>query len=359
MAIGAWEDTVGTPATGAGCGGRIVVKERTILTLTIAALALLAIGVAAALGLDLMPTQAAVRATMVDQLFHLMLGVATVIFLLVEGALLYAVFRFRAKEGDDSEGPPIHGNTSLEVVWTLIPAIIVVVIGVYSFRVLTAIEAKSADEMVVEVIAQQFSWTFRYPEQDDLTSNELHLVVDRPVRFEISSKDVIHSFYIPAFRAKRDATPGQISELVVTPNKVGRYPIRCAELCGAGHANMLSEAVVETQADFQSWIDQQTSLPADPAEAGRLVFNRYGCVACHTLDDAGANGTVGPELNGIGERAGTRVEGLDAEEYIRQSIVDPGAYVVEGFDDGLMPRDFGERMSEAELNAIVNYLLTQ
>ncbi|MGA9532835.1 MAG: cytochrome c oxidase subunit II [Anaerolineales bacterium] len=334
-------------------------RERTILSLTIAALALLVVGVAAAFGLDLMPTQAAVRSVMVDQLFRVMLGIATVIFLLVEGALLYAVLRFRAKEGDDSEGPPIHGNTSLEVVWTLIPAIIVVVIGVYSFRVLTAIEAPSAQEMVVEVIGQQFSWTFRYPEQDNLSSNELHLVVDKPVRFEISSEDVIHSFYIPAFRAKRDATPGQISELVITPNKIGRYPVRCAELCGAGHANMISEAVVESDADFQAWIEQQTSLPSDPVEAGRLIFNRYGCVACHTLDDAGATGTVGPELNGIGERAASRVDGMDAQEYLRQSIVEPGAYVVEGFDDGLMPRDFGERMTDAELNAIVNYLLMQ
>jgi cytochrome c oxidase subunit 2 len=335
------------------------VKERTILSLTIGALVLIALGVAAAFGLDLMPTQAAVRSALVDQLFSVMLGIATVIFLLVEGALLYAVLRFRAKQGDDSDGPPIHGNTSLEVVWTLIPAIIVVVIGVYSFRVLTAIEAPSAQEMVVEVIGQQFSWQFRYPQQENLSSNELHLVVDQPVRFEITSLDVIHSFYIPAFRAKRDATPGQVSELVVTPNKIGRYPVRCAELCGAGHANMISEAVVESEADFLAWVEQQTALPADPVEAGRLIFNRYGCVACHSLDDAGATGTVGPELNGIGERAATRVEGMDAEGYIRQSIVEPGAYVVDGFDDGLMPRDFGERMTDAELNAIVNYLLMQ
>jgi cytochrome c oxidase subunit 2 len=335
------------------------VRERTILILTITTLALLGLGVAAAMGLDLMPTQASVRAQMVDQLFHVMLGVATAIFLLVEGALLYAVFRFRSKEGDSSAGPPIHGNVGLEIVWTLIPAIIVVVIGVYSFRVLSAIEAPSADEMVVEVVGRQFSWQFTYPEHDSFSSSELHLIVNRPVRFEISSADVIHSFYIPAFRAKRDATPGQISELVLTPNKAGRYPVRCAELCGPGHANMLAEVVVESEPEFLAWVEQQTSLPSDPVEAGRFVFEKYGCVACHTLADAGASGTVGPGLDGIGGRAGSRVAGLDAEAYIRQSILEPGAYVVEGFDDGLMPTDFGDRMTDNELNAIVNYLLGQ
>ncbi len=334
-------------------------RERTILILTIITLALIGVGVAAGFGLDLMPESAASRSEAVDQLFQVMIGIATVIFLLVEGALIYAVFRFRAKEGDEGDAPAVHGNTSLEIVWTLIPAIIVVVIGVYSFRVLTAIEAPSEDEMVIEVIARQFAWEFRYPEYDNLSSGELHLVVDRPTRFEITSEDVIHSFYIPAFRAKMDATPGQVSEMVVTPTETGRYPIRCAELCGAGHANMVTDAVVERPEEFQEWVTNLTTLPDDPIAAGRQVYEKYGCGACHALEDVGSTSAVGPEMNGIGERAATRVEGMGAEAYLRESIVNPGAYIVEGYQDGLMPRDLGERMSQAELEAMITYLLQQ
>jgi cytochrome c oxidase subunit 2 len=335
------------------------VRERTIFVLTIVALVLIGLGVAAAFGLNLMPDQAASRSQAVDQLFQVMIGIATVIFLLVEGALVYAVLRFRAREDDDGDAPPIHGNTSLEIVWTLIPAIIVVVIGVYSFRVLTTIEAPAEDEMVVEVIGRQFAWEFRYPEYENLTSGDLHLVIDQPTRFEITSEDVIHSFYIPAFRAKRDATPGQISELVVTPVEAGRFPIRCAELCGAAHANMITEAVVESEEEFQNWVTNITTLPDDPVAAGRQVFDKYGCAACHTLEDVGATGTVGPDLDGVGDRAANEVPGMDIEAYIRQSIVSPGAHIVSGFQDGLMPRDLGDRMSGAELDAIVQYLAQQ
>lgn len=333
-------------------------RERTIFILTIIALVLIGLGYAAATGLDLMPPPAAERADIVDQLFRVMIGVATVIFLIVEGALIYAVFRFRAEEGDESDAAQVKGNVGLEVVWTLIPAVIVLVIGVYAFRVLSEIEAPSENEMVVEVTGRQFAWEFRYPEQD-LTSSELHVVVGQPVRFEITSADVIHSFWIPAFRAKRDATPGQISGLVVTPNEEGRYPARCAELCGAGHADMVTEVIVESEEDFNAWVEELTSLPEDPVEAGRFVFDKYGCAACHALGDVGAAGTVGPELNGIGETASDRVEGMDAEEYIRESILSPNAHVVEGFEAGIMPQDFGERMRSEELDALVNYLLMQ
>jgi cytochrome c oxidase subunit II len=212
--------------------------------------------------------------------------------------------------------------------------------------------------LVIEVVARQFAWQFRYPEHD-LVSQELHLPVDQPVRFEITSDDVIHSFWVPQFRAKRDATPGQISELSITPTELGRYPIRCAELCGVGHAIMNAEVIVETQADFLAWIEAQASLPSDPMEAGRLLFNRYGCQGCHALDDAGAVSVVGPALEAIGEVAEERVADLDARGYLEQSILDPGAYVVDGYQDGLMPLNFAEQISADELRILVDYLLAQ
>jgi cytochrome c oxidase subunit 2 len=330
------------------------VKERSLLLVIFAALVLTVAGYLAATQVHLMPAQASTRAVEVDRLFQLLLGISAFIFLLVEGALLYAALRFRRRAGDDSDGAPIHGNNALEILWTILPAAVVVGIGVYSVQVLQDIERPQNNTMVVEVIGRQFSWAFRYPDAD-VSSSELHLPVGQPVLFQISSEDVIHSFWVPAFRAKRDATPGQVSELRITPNEVGRFPIRCAELCGPGHAGMIGEVVVEEAATFAAWLEDKKTAPTEPVE----IFTEYGCNACHTLAAANATGQVGPALDGIGARAATRVAGMSAEDYVLQSITDPGAYVVQGFADGLMPRDFSSRLSTDQLRTLVEFLLGQ
>lgn len=228
-------------------------KERSIFAIVIVSMLLLVVGYLAATQLNLMPAEASTRAVAVDQLFRVLLGVAAVIFVLVEGALVYAAIRFRRRAGDDADAAPIHGNTTLEVVWTAIPAMIVVAIGFYAYQVLTEIEQPAPSPMVVEVVGRQFIWQFRYPEHG-VTSQELHLPVNRPVRLEITSGDVIHSFWVPQFRGKRDATPGRVSEFLVTPTEIGEFPVRCAELCGAGHAAMNTKVIVESQADFEAWL---------------------------------------------------------------------------------------------------------
>lgn len=348
-------------------------RERTIFTLVVLSLVLATIGFLVATQVDLsglMPTQAAESAVLVDRLFNFMMGVAVVIFLLVEGALVYAVIRFRRRAGDDAEGPAIHGNNTLEIIWTLIPAIIVVVISIYSYRVLTQIEKPVESPLVVRVIGQQFIWTFEYPDSG-VTSTSLHLPVDRPVQFQIESRDVIHSFWVPEFRLKRDATPGQIDELTITPTQLGRYPIRCAELCGPGHAAMVGEVVVETHEQFEAWIaaggrELTSSGQAEggagegqPMPAGRAVFVEFGCGACHLLSDGGGAGIVGPMLDGIGKTAETRIDGVGAGEYLYQSITAPNNFVVEGFAQGVMPMTYTELMTPEQIDALVDYLLTQ
>jgi cytochrome c oxidase subunit 2 len=335
--------------------------------LVLITLVLVAAGYLVATQVDIrifMPEVAAERSVVVDNLFRFMLGVATVIFLLVEGALVYAVFRFRRREGDESDGKPIHGSNLLEFLWLLIPAIIVAVISVYSYNVLTEIEQPSDDPLVVEVLARQFVFEFVYPEYG-VNSFDLYLPVDQPIEFQISSDDVIHSFWIPAFRLKRDATPGQISTAVVTPIEVGEFPIRCAELCGPGHAAMQSVAVVVTQEDFQAWLEAggrvpETSTAGEPAAVASAadLFVGAGCGACHVVTDAGTAGALGPAMDGLGQIAATRVDGLSGEEYIRQSIIEPGAYIVEGFEP-VMPANFGATLSEDEINTLVEYLLAQ
>jgi cytochrome c oxidase subunit 2 len=319
---------------------------------------------------SLMPAQASAGSVLIDRLFNFMMGIAVVIFLLVEGALVYAVIRFRRRAGDDTEGPKIHGNNTLEVVWTLIPAIIVIVISIYSYRVLTQIEEPADSPLVVRVVGQQFIWTFEYPESG-VTSSSLHLPVDRQVQFQIESKDVIHSFWVPEFRIKRDATPGQIDELTITPTQLGRYPIRCAELCGAGHAAMVGEVVVETQEQFDAWIaaggidtldiatESESIDQVQQAPDGRSVFVQFGCGACHTLADGGGAGIVGPALDGIAAISSDRMEGVSAEEYLLKSITDPDSYVVDGFAEGVMPSTYTELMTPEQIDVLVEYLLTQ
>jgi cytochrome c oxidase subunit 2 len=359
------------------------VKERTILAIVILALILVTIGYLVATSLDLswlMPFQASSRAVLVDDLFRFMIAIAVVIFLIVEGALVFAVLRFRRRPGDDSDAAPVHGNNTLEIVWTLIPAVIVAVISVYSYQVLNEVERPGEDPIVVEIIGRQFFWEFRYPESG-VTAQELHLPVNRTAIFQLTSGDVIHSFWVPEFRVKRDATPGQISELIITPSEIGRYPIRCAELCGPGHAAMVADAVVESPADFEAWLAAQVagvaSQPTPDVEGepdltpvvpeggevltdlGRTLFTSLGCGACHLLEDAGTLGAAGPSLEGIGTLAGSRQPGLDAQAYLMQSILEPGAYVVEGYVAGLMPADYGDRVSASEIEALVAYLSAQ
>jgi cytochrome c oxidase subunit 2 len=177
------------------------------------------------------------------------------------------VVRFRARPGDMSDGAPIHGNARLEVVWVLVPFIIVSVLAAYAWIVLDDIEAKQPNEMRVDAIGQQFAWSFKYPEAGNITSKELVLPVDQPVYFYITTKDVIHSFWVPAFRLKYDAVPGITTKYRVTPNKLGRYDVVCAELCGLGHATMRQTARVVSREAFDAWKTRTQSAAKGTASA--------------------------------------------------------------------------------------------
>ncbi len=329
-------------------------KGKVLLVLLLITLVLAALSYLVAINLDLMPVQASQRAELVDSHFKQVLGISAFFFFVVEGALIYAVIRFRRKSGDDSDAAPVHGNALIETVWTVIPSILVVIIGISAYQALAAIERRPVDGPTIEVIARQFSWEFRYP-QAGVSSPTLHLPVGKTTLLEITSEDVIHSLWIPEFRAKRDATPGQISRLLVTPTLTGSYPLICAELCGAGHASMVTEAVVHEAAGFEAWLAESAGKPPDPVD----LYVQYGCNACHALADAGANGVLGPGLDGMGEVAASRVPGVGAREYILQSIIAPEAYLVEGFPSGVMPANFGEQIPAAQLEALVDYLLDQ
>jgi cytochrome c oxidase subunit 2 len=321
-----------------------------------------AIGIAAALLINWFPPSASTQAGPIDTLWDVLLIVSIPVFVLVSIVVLYSVKLFRVRPGQENQdGEPIHGSTRLEVIWTAAPAIVIAILVVYAYLVLHDIEkapANASQEMHVHVVAEQFAWHFEYKTADGKTvkSNFLYLPIDKSVKFDINAKDVLHDFWVPAFRMKIDAVPGITTTYRVTPNRLGTYPVVCAELCGAGHAFMRSRATVLSAADFTAWLDKlahpQPTTTAQAPDAKNLFLKGNGtsaaCGACHTLADAGTTATTGPNLD-------TSLKGKDAA-FIKDSILNPNGQIAKGFSPGIMPQDFSKTLSPAELDALVNYL---
>jgi cytochrome c oxidase subunit 2 len=319
------------------------------------------VGIGITLWIDWFPENAAGSAGKIDTLYDVLLICSVPVFVLVMTIAIYSVVRFRAKPGDMGDGPPIHGNTRLEIIWVTIPFIMVTALAIYGWIVLDDLEAKQKNEMVVKVTGQQFTWSFEYP-SEKVSSPELVLPVDRPIEFRVQTKDVIHSFWVPQFRLKSDAVPGLTTTIRLTPDKPGRYEVVCAELCGIGHSTMRQFVRVLPASEFDSWVSKRREAASGggggdggggggeqaAAPNAEEIFTSAGCAGCHTLKAAGATAKVGPDLGKLGD--------ADAK-FIRQSIVDPSAEVEEGFQDGVMPQNFGERLSKEELDALVKYLL--
>jgi cytochrome c oxidase subunit 2 len=206
------------------------------------------------------PVAAATQATRQDDLYLALMIMSSFIMAIVTVFLVYSVWKFRARPGDENrDGPPIHGNTTLEIIWTVIPTIIVIAFAIAGGVVLVRNEKTYPNELKVHVIGQQFAWTFRYP--DGVTSTELVLQEDRPTEFDVYSKlhDVIHSFYVPQFRVKADAVPGQVNHTYATPTEAGTYALICTELCGPGHSLMRAPVRVLPKSQFDQWLADQKS----------------------------------------------------------------------------------------------------
>ena len=250
----------------------------------------------------LMPIAASEGATQIDDIFNLMMTIATGLFLLVEGVLIYCVIRFRRRKGDETDGPPWEGNVPLEIFWTAIPTVIVFVLAIYSFEIynnLGGLDPMTSHDMgtkiaqektlaegteialdpnhsnvalgigpseenplVVNVNGIQYAWIFTYPDTG-IVAGELNVPVDRPVQLNISAGDVIHAFWVPQLRLKQDAIPGRGSTIVFTANRVGDYPIICAELCGAYHGSMKTTLHVQTEAEYDQWLQENTLAQKD------------------------------------------------------------------------------------------------
>ena len=196
--------------------------------------------------------EASTAAPKIDDLLNVMIVLSSFVFSLVIVALFYALWKFKAKPGDESDGEPIHGNTRLEIAWTVIPTIIVLFGAGYSWKVLNDIEKLDKNPLTVDVFSQQYAWSFGYPGKGDVYSQgEMHVPVNRQIQFKMHAQDVIHSFWVPEWRIKKDNVPGITTTAIVTPDKLGTYQLICTELCGFGHASMRAKVVVETPAEFR------------------------------------------------------------------------------------------------------------
>ena len=379
-----------------------MLRNRPVLQMVCLGVIGLVILIPIALLIPWFPADASKQASNIHTLYTVLLLVSIPIFVLVETVVLYSVWKFRMKPGEEEkDGPPIHGNTRLEVVWTALPAVLILGLCGYAYSVLRSNEASHPSEMVVNVTARQFAFEFSYPQSPgkQIVSPVLYLPNNKPVVFKLRSLDVIHSFFVPNFSEKLDAVPGITTTLRVTPTRIGTYPAECTELCGAGHSLMRATVHVVSPDAFRAWISTQKANgpppvgtpPANAAQpgipggaaasatpsgssssssssstpsaaTGKTIFTGAGgCASCHTLSAAGTSGIVGPNLtqrlkSDCATAQSMQIRGKTLADCIRTAITKPYAYLPTGYHAGVMPSNFAQTLGPAQVDDLVAYL---
>jgi cytochrome c oxidase subunit 2 len=243
-----------------------------------------------------------------SNLYLIILIPAAVVFLIVEGGIILSVIRFRRRKGDTTEPKQTHGNIPLEIIWTVLPVLLVIFIFIFALHTMNGIAAPapSANELKVNVVGHQWWWEFDYQDLKITTADELYIPVGTPVQITLTSVDVIHSFWVPQLAGKTDVVPGQTNHMWITASQTGTYDGQCSEFCGIEHALMRAKVIVVSQADFQAWVKQQQTPPPAPQTAleiqGQKLVETGVCAACHTIDGSPAKGTVGPNLTHLYSR---------------------------------------------------------
>jgi cytochrome c oxidase subunit 2 len=309
----------------------------------------------------LMPVEASTQAVTIDWLWNLELAVLSFLFALIFVPMVYSLVVFRRKKGDTTDAEHMEGNTRLEITWTIFPLFLVMIFAYLGAVNLADIRRADPAAMVIKVTGRQWSWSFEYPAVNGITvtTNELHLPAGKQVLLQMTSSDVIHSFWVPEFRVKQDLVPGRITELRITPTLLGNYKVRCAELCGTSHAYMEAPVVISDQAAYDTWLGQQLEVAkeaaATPEGRGQALVNASGCSACHSINGSAG---VGPTWFGL---FGSQVHLSDGstvtadEAYIHESIKAPQAKIVAGFETQLMPT---YPFTDDQINDIVAYIKT-
>ena len=296
--------------------------------------------------------QASTFAGDVDWLFYAILWISVFFFFLIVGLASVFVVKYRRREEGEVGKGPAH-NTRLEIVWTVIPIVLVVGIFWVGFKDFVNLRRAPKGAYEIQVTAGKWNWSFTYP--NGYVSDVLHVPAGKPVKLTMTSEDVIHAFYVPAFRQKRDIFPGRYTTAWFETNKTGKWRLYCAEYCGSKHWSMVTDVVAHEPAEFETWLQEASNFldKLPPAQAGERLFVQRGCTQCHSIDGKAG---IGPTLAGFfgQERVfadGSR--GIADEDYVRESILEPKAKVLAGYE-AVMPTYQG-RIRDKEITALIAY----
>lgn len=303
-----------------------------------------------------MPLDASVTTRAVDGVYDFLYWTAVVFTVGVVASGAYMVFKYRAKSrraNEQAEKTPDH-STVLEVTWSVLPLFLLIAFFILGFKGYVDLRTPPKGAMEIRATAQKWKWIFTYP--GGFTDDTLHVPVNEPVRIVINSVDVLHSLFVPNFRVKMDAVPGRYTDLWFQATKTGEYPIFCAEYCGTSHSDMLSRVVVHPPGGYEAWLQEQQDklLSMPPEELGKLLYEKQGCSTCHTVD---GTPKIGPTWKGLFGKQSSFTDGSSVtvdENYIRESIVDPNAKIVQGFVPS-MPTYQG-KLKDAEIDGIIAYI---
>jgi cytochrome c oxidase subunit 2 len=301
------------------------------------------------------PQRATEEAAIVDQVFYFIFIISVIFFALILGLMGFFVIKYRRREGVGPQPSPSH-STSLEMVWTIIPTILVAVMFLWGFWGYMGMRQAPEDSYEIQVLAKKWSWNFVYP--NGHIEADLHVPMDQPIRLVMSSDDVIHSLYVPAFRLKMDVVPGRYTKTWFHATEAGEHQLYCAEYCGTQHSTMLAKVVVHPRGEFEKWLEDAANFleRMTPAEGGQLLVQRRGCLQCHSLD---GSARVGPPFKGIfgTQQAMTSGEIVTVDEnYILESIMEPMAKIRAGYQP-VMPTYKGQ-LKDEEITAIIAYIKT-
>ncbi len=302
-----------------------------------------------------MPRSASVTSEHVDWIWDFMVWMSVVSSILILGAMIYFCFKYRATSraaNEKTEKSSDH-NTTLEVTWSILPLFVVIALFVWGFQGFIELRTPPKDALELRATGQKWKWLFEHP--NGCVDDSLHVPVNQPVRVVINSVDVLHSLFMPNFRTKMDAVPGRYTDLWFKATETGEFPIFCAEYCGTSHSDMISRVVVHPPGGFEKFLDDcsKDDPTKTPAERGKILADKQGCFTCHTDD---GSPKIGPSWKGVfGKDEVTSAGSIKVDEnYIRESILDPQAKIVQGFAPA-MPTYQG-KLKDNQLRDIIEYI---
>ncbi len=302
----------------------------------------------------LLPDSASTISDKIDALFFFLVAVSLFFSLIILIGLAFSAARYRKGSAATRKGA-LNDYLPLELAWSLIPLAIAMFIFGWSAKLYFDMRVPPSNAMEVYVVGKQWMWKIQHPE-GNREINELHIPVGRPVKLIMTSQDVIHSFYIPAFRVKQDVLPGRYTTQWFEATKPGEYHLFCAEYCGTSHSGMIGKVVAMDPADYEKWLSGASNLGIAMASGGADLFERYGCRTCHRQD----TGPRGPALDGLWGKKVSLANGetlIADQEYIRESILNPGAKTVAGYSPMLMPT-YKNQLTQDQVNQLIEYVRT-